>query len=64
MLWPGRAYRLTALAEFPDGGGRRVLYLDRAYLLEALRELGLPVPDDLTAALRVAGGHPVNWEGL
>ena len=55
---------LTALGELLEDGGARVLYLAPGYLDEAIREMGLKVPEDMTSAMRRAGVHPVNWEEL
>lgn len=57
-------YTLTALLEIQEDGASRALYLGRGYLGEYLKELGLPVPDDMTAAMKAAGVRPVNWEEL
>ena len=57
-------YTLTALGELLEDGGAKVLYLASGYLEEAIREMGLKVPEDMTSAMRRAGVHPVNWEEL
>ena len=57
-------YTLTSLGELLEDGGARVLYLAPGYLDEAIREMGLKVPEDMTSAMRRAGVHPVNWEEL
>ena len=57
-------YTLTALLEILEDGAPRAIYLGRGYLEEYLKELGLPVPKDMAAAMAAAGVHPVNWEEL
>ena len=57
-------YHLTALGELLEDGGTKALYLAPGYLEEAIREMGLKVPQDMAAALKAAGYHPVNWEEL
>lgn len=56
--------KLTALAEFPEGGRGRVLYMATGYLEEFATEMGLTMPEDMAATLNAAGVHPVNWEEL
>lgn len=51
---------LTALAELLEDGGANVLYMAPGYLEEVMREMGLEVPEDMTAAMRDAGCRPVN----
>lgn len=60
----GRGCILTALAEVLEDGSGKALYLAPGYMEEAIRELGLPVPQDMAAAMTAAGIHPVNWEEL
>ena len=57
-------YTLTSLGELLEDSSARALYLGRGYLEEYLKELGLPVPEDMAAAMAAAGVHPVNWEEL
>jgi len=57
-------YTLTALGELLEDGSAKILYLAPGYLEECMCEMGLKVPEDLAAAMRAAGCHPVNWEEL
>ena len=57
-------YEIFRQIELLEDGGARVLYLAPGYLDEAIREMGLKVPEDMTSAMRRAGVHPVNWEEL
>ena len=41
-----------------------MLYIAPGYMEEVIKELGLPVPDDMAAAMASAGIRPVNWEEL
>lgn len=60
----GIGCKLTALAECPENGPGRVLYLAPGYLEEFAVEMGLPIPEDIAATLGAAGVRPVNWEEL
>lgn len=57
-------YTLTALGELLEDGSAKALYLAPGYLEEAMREMGLKVPEDIIAAMKAAGCRPVNWEEL
>lgn len=57
-------YALTALGELLEDGSTRALYPAHGYLEEFAAEMGLTMPEDMTAAMKAAGCHPVNWEEL
>ena len=57
-------YTLTALGELLEDGGAKVLYLASGYLEEAIREMGLKIPENMPAAMKAAGCRPVNLEEL
>lgn len=59
----GQGFTLTSLAEVA-GNGVKVLYIAPGYLEEVIKELGLPVPEDMAKNMTSAGIHPVNWEEL
>ena len=57
-----QGYTLSALWELLDNGGANALYLMPGYLEESIKDLGMPVPEDMAANMVSAGIHPVNWE--
>jgi len=57
-------YKLSALWELLEDDRAKALYLNPGYLEECMREMGLKVPKDMSAAMRAAGFCPVNWEEL
>lgn len=59
-----QGYTLTALGELLEDGIAKALYLAPGYLEECMREMGLKVPEDMSAAMRAAGCRPVNWKEL
>lgn len=60
----GNGCVLTALLEYLKDGSGRALYLAPGYLEECAAEMGLTMPENISAALTAAGVHPVNWEEL
>lgn len=57
-------FTLSALLEYQDGSKVAALYIAPGYLEETAKELGRPIPKDISAALEAAGLHPVNLEEL
>lgn len=55
-------FKLSALAEYQDGGSVSSLYIAPGCLEETIKGLGRYIPKDIPAALEAAGLHPVNWE--
>ncbi len=55
---------ITEVTETASGIVPRSLYIRPGFLEEGFKERGLPMPEDIAAALTAAGVHPVNWEEL
>mgnify|MGYP007105065436 FL=1 len=55
---------ITEVTETASGIVPRSLYIRHGFLEEGFKERGLPMPEDIAAALTAAGVHPVNWEEL
>lgn len=55
---------ITEVTETASGIVPHSLYIRPGFLEEGFKERGLPMPEDIAAALTAAGVHPVNWEEL
>lgn len=53
---------LTVSAIIEIMSGPRVLYIRPGFLEEGMLQQGLPIPENMPAAMEAAGIHPVNWD--
>lgn len=55
---------ISEVTETASGIVPRALYIRPGFLEESIADQGLPVPDDIAAAMEAVGVHPVNWDEL
>lgn len=55
---------LSAVTELLENEKVCCLYCVPGFIEESIHEWGIPVPNDMKAAMENAGFHPINWDEL
>lgn len=57
-----KGFKLSGVHEYVEGEPPRLIYVERNFFEETIRELNRPVPKDMKSALETFGYHPINLE--